>query len=418
MWRLVLEDFSKGGTLMDSLNRCLDTINHKLEDIDFIRAHAASSKDFTRKRVFTFKNTWWGMICHGGSSLKSEVPLMATKFPVDIPLASPQAFSKARNKIIFTACKELFNITVKYLTYHKMTYKGYKLAAVDGSKIITPETNDIRTSLGTCGNHLSDRAGGLISILYDPLTDIVLNGSLCHINTSERTVLFDMLEETPLNDTIILLDRGYPGKETYRFLNEKGLKYIIRSQIGVSNPRYIREAQLEDQIVTDIYKNPDITQRVLRIKLNDGKEELLLTNIMDPSFTIEDFKTLYHMRWPIETKYDEIKNKLHLEKFTGMSLNSVYQDFYNALIKANIVAYLRLIASKELNDTNKKVSIQSSIKYCLVYLPSLLKNRTSRFKTIEAICNTLKRMLIPIRPNRSYARNKKTYKQKYRLNLK
>ena len=83
--------------------------------------------------------------------------------------------------------------------------------------------------------------------------------------------------------------------------------------IGNSNPRYIRESVNADQISTDI-KNPDITHRIICFKLNDNSEELLITNIYDPQFTVEDFKTLYHFRWPIETKYDELKNKFQLEK--------------------------------------------------------------------------------------------------------
>ncbi len=36
---------------------------------------------------------------------------------------------------------------------------------------------------------------------------------------------------------------------------------------------------------------------------------LLITNIFDDSFTSDDFKYLYHVRWGIESKYNDIKNK-------------------------------------------------------------------------------------------------------------
>lgn len=87
-----------------------------------------------------------------------------------------------------------------------------------------------------------------------------------------------------------------------------GIEIVIRD---------ISENLLTQIRFTDI-KNPDITHRIIRFKLNDNSEELLITNIYDTQFTVEDFKTLYHFRClPIETKYDELKNKFLLEKFTG-----------------------------------------------------------------------------------------------------
>ena len=55
--------------------------------------------------------------------------------------------------------------------------------------------------------------------------------------------------------------------------------------------------------------------RVLRIPLENGTIETLITNVFDSSFTTEDFKHLYYLRWGIEEKYDEIKNKMKIEAF-------------------------------------------------------------------------------------------------------
>ena len=95
-------------------------------------------------------------------------------------------------------------------------------------------------------------------MLYDPLSDHIINGILSNCNESERKNLYTLIEQTHLENTILLLDRGYPGKEVYRFLSQHNLKYVIRMGIGNSNPRYIRESINADQISTDI-KNPDIT---------------------------------------------------------------------------------------------------------------------------------------------------------------
>ena len=100
-------------------------------------------------------------------------------------------------------------------------------------------------------------------MLYDPLSNHIINGILSNCNESERKNLYTLLEQTYLENTILLLNRGYPGKEVYRFLSQHKLKYVIRMGIGNSNPRYIRGSINADQISTDI-KNPDITHRIIR----------------------------------------------------------------------------------------------------------------------------------------------------------
>lgn len=403
---------------MNTLNLFFDSVNSLLSDSDFIRSHAISAKDFSRKRCLTLRNTWWCLMAHGSASLQSEVPLFFSKFKQDINRFSPQAFSKARNKMNYTVCKDLFEISSRDL-WLKESYKGYYLAAIDGSIILPPDTPEIREALGVCGNHLSTRAGGLISFLYDPLSDHIINGMLSPCNTPERTCMYDLLSQSNLQqNTIILLDRGYPGQNVYRFMNQKGLKYVIRVGNGSSTPRYIRESRLPDQVATD-YKNPDITQRIIRFKLEET-EEILVTNIFDEAFTADDFKYLYHLRWPIETKYDELKNKFNLEKFTGKSLNSVYQDFFNTMIQINIIAYLRKIAAQDMHTTGhpKKVGIQASIKLLKYYIPILLREKANRLAYMQEMIHSLQHMLIPIRNGRSFSRKKKHTDRKYRSNLK
>ena len=53
--------------------------------------------------------------------------------------------------------------------------------------------------------------------------------------------------------------------------------------------------------------------RAIRFTLSSGEEELLITNIVDENLGIPEFKTLYFKRWGIETKFDELKNKLQLQ---------------------------------------------------------------------------------------------------------
>ena len=159
-----LNIFFQAEVKMNILDLFFDSANELLSDQDFIKKHSISDKDFTRNRCLTMKNTWWCLMAHGSYSLQSEVPLFFSKFKHKIKTFSPQAFSKARNKINYTACKDIFEMSSKNL-WIKRTYKGYHLAAVDGSIILPPDTPEIRNAFGVCGNHLSSRSGALVSLL-------------------------------------------------------------------------------------------------------------------------------------------------------------------------------------------------------------------------------------------------------------
>jgi hypothetical protein len=113
--------------------------------------------------------------------------------------------------------------------------------------------------------------------------------------------------------------------------------------------------------------------RVLKFELNSGIIETLITNIFDEDFTVADFKELYFKRWSIEVKYNEIKNKLQIENFTGETPIAIEQDFYATMYLANMVA----LAKKDAN---------------------------------QVIEEEIERNVIPIRPDRTFERkeNKST----------
>jgi hypothetical protein len=52
------------------------------------------------------------------------------------------------------------------------------------------------------------------------------------------------------------------------------------------------------------------------------------------------FKALYFKRWAVETKYDEVKQKLEVENFSGILADNIRQDFYAAMTLANIAGGL------------------------------------------------------------------------------
>jgi hypothetical protein len=68
---------------------------------------------------------------------------------------------------------------------------------------------------------------------------------------------------------------------------------------------------------------------------------------MDSKYWIKRFKKLYFKGWPIEKKYDDVKNKLEVENFSGILAENIRQDFYSAMTLANIAGDLYKEAQEE-----------------------------------------------------------------------
>ena len=86
---------------------------------------------------------------------------------------------------------------------------------------------------------------------------------------------------------------------------------------------YVIDETQSDDFMLDL--NQDVSLRVIRVWLPSGETETLMINLLDLRY--EQFMPLYFRRWPVETKYDILRNKLELCNFKGCSPNAILQDF-------------------------------------------------------------------------------------------
>jgi IS4 transposase len=121
-------------------------------------------------------------------------------------------------------------------------------------------------------------------------------------------------------------------------------------------------------------KNTPIKVRLIRVELPKGQVEVLITSLLDSkAYSSSIFKTLYSKRWGIETFYDELKNKLKIEHFSGYSNRSILQDFYAALFISNIQTLIVNELNDEKQNNDKQQKYQYKVNTNLSY--GFLKNR-------------------------------------------
>jgi len=124
---------------------------------------------------------------------------------------------------------------------------------------------------------------------------------------------------------------------------------------------------------------------------------------------------LYFKRWPIETEYNEIKNKLEIENFSGKLVDNIRQDFYATMILANLVGDFSGDAQEEVEKEqqgkdNKKWEYKVNVNHAIGVLKDHLiealieEDSEKRREMFNEIVRALKTRLVPIRPNRSIPR--------------
>ena len=332
-----------------------------------------------------------------------------------------QAFSLARQKIKWEAFRELFDygVDVHYKNYAEdiRRWKGYRVSAIDGSKLSLPNDKALRVYFGSSGpGKGSPIAQG--SALYDVLNDFVMDARIEPLTTDERTLAelhinhLQGLESLEEWKELLLFDRGYPSIELINGLTERKIHYVMRVREKYSTE--IDGLSCGDHLMMLGSGEDQILVRVIKFRLKSGEIERLITDIMDKGIRIKEFKELYFKRWSIETEYDVLKKKLEVENFSGRLVDNIRQDFYATMILTNLAANFyeegqEAVERKQKDKRNKwryQVNVNHEIGVMKDRLIKTLleEDNKKRGELFDALIELLQKRLIPIRPNRSIPR--------------
>lgn len=354
----------------------------------------------------------------------------------DIKAFTKSAFVQYRKKLKPEIFQHLSDVIVQeFYTDNELGVKlwnGFRVLGVDGSVLTLPQTDELRNIYGEQKNqNQSGVVQARVSVLYDVLNNFVIEGILSPLTTGEGKLALEHLLHVNEND-LIIYDRGYPSFELIYNHIKQNSNFVIRSKGSFSNitSAFIKRGK-STQIV-DIYpgqhnkiidkeydKDTSVKVRLVRVELPSGEVELLITSLLD--FTIyktEDFKELYFKRWGIETFYDELKNKLKVENFSGYSNQSILQDFYAALFVSNVQTLIVSELEDEINEQTKetkyKYKVNSNLSYGFLKgrIVTLFFSNNNMDETIDELKTLFKKHLVPIRPNRSFTRNSDKYRNR------
>ena len=407
-------------------------IRHTIYDEYFLRRSTMRQMDFSRRRKMDFTDYIQMTIQSQKSSLQTGLNTFFDTQKDGKIEYSKQAFSKGRQRIKPEAYQELF-LSVVDDFYEKAVlsnWKGYQLFGIDGTRLNLPCTNELAELYGTQTSQGAPQVQALVSCLYDLLDGMIVDTRFAHCKSSERDAAKDMITSfhlPRLANPVFIMDRGYPSAELMEAIISAGHKFIMRC-----STEFLRSMELPAQDNTLEYKFAKLKEplklRIVKIQLPNGDTEYLATNIFDPQISLDDFKWAYQKRWGIETKYNDVKNKLEIENFTGYSPIAILQDFYATMFLANLAGVLEYELHEEIEAAHSTPENRYAYRMNIAATISELKRTVVEMLTTSSwakrerlythMVARLTKSVVPVRQNRSAERVKRHKSMKYPNNMK
>lgn len=433
-----MDDKTYASNVKNALRTCIS----QLDSIKWLFLNNPD-KDFTRTRKISFEDFIDICLQMEGSALQNEL-LKLYCFHNGTPTKS--AFCQQRAKVSPEALKFLFCIFTQMLMEMDApkTFRGFRLLACDGSDINIPyNPADPETF-----HQNADKKGYNqlhLNAFFDILNGIYVDCTLVPDRKIHERDAFNIMIDRFHDDipAIIMADRGYEGYNVLAHVIRSKQKFIIRLKDDKSNGiistyeftyntngefdtcietilswKQTNEIKQDHETYTfvpkknfDFYDDENaffpLKLRILCVEIAPGVFEYLATNLEEDSFSADDIKTLYHLRWGQENSFRELKYTIDLLHFHGRKREYVEQEAWAKLIVYNfceaITRHITITRQSREHVDRKydyKINFATAACICKKYLGQ-------NDSEIINPCRLIGRFLIPIRPDRSAPRKVK-----------
>lgn len=346
--------------LEEQYEKLLTGLRERLKSQDFLERHRQDEKAFSRKRSLSFVMVLFTLMNMLKRSLQDELDELFRLFSeaeVAERCVTKSAFSQARQKLKHTAFIELNQAQVQHFYEHfaVQRWHGHRLLGIDGSLVDVPNSPANRAEFGSWGSrHGTETAKARVSQLFDVLNHITLDGLIAAKAQGERLLSQQHLAHVQPGD-LLLIDRGYPAFWFFFAILASGADFCARLEVNkwLVAQAFVASGALDQVVRVALcatsrtlcrdhgFADDAITLRLVRVDLPDGEVEVLATSLYDQQrYPAAWFSELYQQRWPIEEDYKQLKSRLELENWSGLSAHAVRQDFYATLFTKNLAAIL------------------------------------------------------------------------------
>lgn len=417
---------------IDICKNIIQSIKEYITTPDKLEPHRAKNHFVRKRKLSIFQVIMYLLYTSKASMFQNLSRIHDDLGSIDFPDISKQALSKARQFISPDLFKELFYLSVD-LFYSQIpsrkSWNGYHLFAIDGSKMELPNSKSNFEFFGEMFGYPDPNRRftmGLASVVYDVLDDYIIHASFQRYLASERSAALEHLHNLEdLNiyqNSVVIFDRGYYSEDMFRYCVEHQHLCLMRLK-----ENYNIAKKCSGDIVTIFPGNKkdnteDIKIRVIEVILDNGTKEYLATNLFDPHITRKMFQELYFYRWPVETKYKELKSRLAIEEFSGATTVSVLQECYINVLLSNLSSLIKNQVDEEIQITAKstnKYRYQANRAFIIgrvkTLFPKILCDLLD-FSAIDRLYKESLRRRSQIMPGRTFRRKKNKAKGRTHFN--
>ena len=362
---------------MEKVDKAVKESRRMIEAEAFKEQHRTGEKKFSRIRKLTFSKM---IILIMQKSVKSIQLLLNEWFEwLGEQTVSNSAFTQARANLKHTAFIALNEriVEIYYEDGVYQSYQGFRLLAIDGSKIRLPEGEGIKEAFG--GIRYSNQPAEVngepnyaqVSVLFDVLNRMLIAGECGKAKAYEVDLAIKHLSYAQQCEDLLLCDRNYATGHFMATLIRQQLNFVIRcpARFAVAKPMLKGQGADNRLITLKVSPKESLRVRLVRIKLSTGEYEVLATAwLPEQRYVTDFFKAVYHLRWGVETRYGLLKTRLERENFSGKTVTSILPDFYATLYLTSLESLLTMetdailqvkVTSQNPQQVNRSVSFHA-----------------------------------------------------------
>lgn len=327
-------------------------------------------KDFTRTRKIPFSRVIKSLIYMGGQSLNRE---LLDIWHLDQQTPTGSAFIQQRSKLSQDALPFLFK-ELNEMSPGGRNIDGYRFLACDGSDLHYA-ANPADTA---CYFRVNEHSKGYnllhLNALYDLQSKRYVDAVVQPRREADEIGAFISMIDRFKGDekTIFTADRGYESYNVLAHIQERGMKYVLRikkpSSSGILRSLHLQENCAFDLAFSyfltkkqtnfvkqhrsqyhilpkdcrfdfcDLHHTPyyPFSFRVVSVEITAGVFEYLITNLDPLSFPPDKLKSIYRLRWGIETSFRDLKYTIGLSAFHSKKAEFICQEIFARLIFYNL----------------------------------------------------------------------------------
>jgi hypothetical protein len=341
---------------MAKIEKIIKELKYFIEESTTAEIYRKSETDFTRASKLGFNNTVLLGISRMTGSLDSEIYNILKDNNLDD--VSKSAYTQSRYKIksdIYLKLKEILlsNVYNSSDSTNLLLFAGYKIHAIDGSKLTLPNTKLLQTTFGTQQGGSkkvpTHTAMCLLMCSYDVLNNYLIQSEVSGIKIGEQSIVKKWVQNLD-SQAITIFDRAYASLFFCHLMYKYEKPFIIRVKLSFNKvvAAFVASEAI-DSVVTfeaatkeifeedTMLKGTKIQVRLVKIILPNGDLEVLMTSLFDKkTFNLDALNQLYQLRWGIETAFDRLKNQMLIMCFSGLKPEAIYQDIYATIFVHNL----------------------------------------------------------------------------------